>query len=509
MENRRTFALSALGLAGAGSLVRAATDFGTAGTGKTLDTVPLQKAIDAVHARGGGVVLVPPGVYLTGTLELKSNVTLHLSAGATLLGSRQLADYPEHVPAARSYTDNYTRRSMIWAEGQENIGLEGAGTIDGQGAFFSGPYLVRPYMIRVVGCRRVRVRDLTIRESPMWVQHYLLSDDVVIDGVTVRSQVNHNNDGIDIDSCRRVRISNCDINSEDDGIVLKSTTATPSSDVVITNCVVSSMCNAIKLGTESHGGFENIAISNCTIYDTHLTGVAVECVDGGKLERVTVTNIAMKAVQCPLFIRLGDRGRTFADGQERPGVGVLRDVTISNIVATGAGPVGCSVTGLPERPLENVVLSNIHLEALGGGTREQAGRAIAEEREHYPEHNMYGTLPAYGIFFRHARGLVVENLRLATHRSDLRHAVVFDDVEDLALRNLRARPAEGAAAVVRMTGVRGALLTECRAEAGRTTFLRVTGKGSDRIALAANDLGDGAGAVVVEEGLPQTVIRKL
>ncbi|MFB3828683.1 MAG: glycoside hydrolase family 28 protein, partial [Bryobacteraceae bacterium] len=214
MPTRRDF----LGLFAAAVNVR---DHGAAGDGNRLDTMALQAAIDACARAGGGAVLLPPGRYLSGTLFLKSHVTLWLDPGATLLGSKDLNHYPVTVQKPRSYTDNYTDKSLIYAEDCENIGIAGRGTIDGQGAAFKGPYKVRPYMIRVINCRDVAIDGVAIKDSPMWVQHYLGCEGVAIRGITVRSRVNRNNDGIDIDACSRVRISDCDIWSGDDAIVLK------------------------------------------------------------------------------------------------------------------------------------------------------------------------------------------------------------------------------------------------------------------------------------------------
>ena len=247
-------------------------------------------------------------------------MALHLEAGATLLGSPNLADYPPTIPGLRSYADNYTERSLIYAENADRIALYGQGVIDGQGAAFKGPYKARPFLLRFVACRDVVMRDLTLQDSPMWVQHYLACEGVVIAGLTVRSRCNGNNDGIDIDGCTRVRIAHCDIRSGDDAIVLKSTLARPCRDVAVTNCILSSNCNAFKLGTESNGGFENITLSNCTMHDTRLAGIALESVDGGTLDRVTIQNVVMDQVRCPLFIRLGNRARSFQPGMAVPGL---------------------------------------------------------------------------------------------------------------------------------------------------------------------------------------------
>ena len=253
-------------------------------------------------------------------------------------------------------------------------------------------------MIRLISCRGVAVTDVTLKDSPMWVQHYLACDGVRIEGITVRSKVNSNNDGIDIDGCQRVRIANCEISSGDDAIVLKSTLDRPCQDVVISNCVLSSDCNAFKLGTESNGGFQNIALSNCTIYDTRLAGLALELVDGGLLEGVSVSNVVMHRVNCPIFVRLGDRARPFKANTAKPGVGQLRNVNISHVQADGANGIGCSITGLPEHPAEDISLEDVRLMFVGGGKDQDAQRDVPENPDRYPECSMLGSLPAYGLY---------------------------------------------------------------------------------------------------------------
>jgi polygalacturonase len=429
-------------------------DYGAKGDGKTLCTQAIQKAIDECSIAGGGTVYLPPGAFLSGTIYFKTGVTLKLAAGCTLLGSADLKDYPPTVPALRSYTDNYTDKSLIYGENVERIGIIGDGVIDGQGASFKGPYKVRPYMIRFIECRNVTVRDVTIRNSPMWVQHFLACDDVRIAGITVRSNVNANNDGIDIDSCRRVVISDCNIDSGDDAIVLKSTTARVCADVVITNCVLSTRCNALKMGTESNGGFQNIAITNCVIYNTRLAGVALEIVDGGTMDRVAVSNIAMNGVGAPIFLRLGNRARPFKEGMETPRMGAMRNITISNIEATGANPTGCAISGLPDAAIENVTLSNIRLSFEGGGTKADAERAIPEMPTDYPEYRMFGKLSAYGFFCRHVKGLKLLNVQLQLAKPDQRHAIVLEDVEDALLDCLDAPLWPDAETTVQLTNVK-------------------------------------------------------
>ncbi len=402
---------------------------GAVGNGTNLDTAAIQSAVDACARDGGGTVWFPPGTYRSGTIQLRNRVRLHLADGATLLASTDLKDYPSMVPKLRSFTDTYTDKSLIYGEGLTGAGLEGDGTIDGQGASFHGPYKVRPYLIRFVECRELSVRDLELRNSPMWVQHYLACEGVRISGVRVSSRVNQNNDGIDIDSSSAVRISDCHIVSGDDAIVLKATTARPCRDVVISNCVLSSLCNALKLGTESTGGFDDIAIANCAVYDTRLAGIALESVDGGILDRVTISNIVMRNVKCPIFVRLGNRARPYTDGVARPPVGTLRNVTIQGVQAEGADRTGCPLCGIPDHPIENLSLRDITLSFEGGGTAADAARSIPEQVEMYPEYRMFGPLPAFGMFARHIRGLEIENVRCTTLSADARPAFRYDDVQ--------------------------------------------------------------------------------
>jgi len=428
-------------------------DYGAKPNGNTLCTASIQKAIDACSQSGGGTVYLPPGTYLSGTIYFKTGVTLKLAAGCTLLGSKNLKDYPPTVQAFRSYTDNYTDKSLIYGENVERIAITGSGTIESQGGSFKGPYKVRPYMIRFIQCRNVTVTDVTLRNSPMWVQHYLACDDVRITGVTVRSLVNQNNDGINIDSCRRVIISDCNIESGDDAIVLKSTSARICQDVVVSNCVLSSRCNALKMGTESNGGFKNIVMTGCSIYDTRLAGVALEIVDGGTMDRVVVSNITMNNIGAPIFLRLGNRARPFKKDMETPGIGVMRNITISNIEATGANPTGCAISGLPEAKIENVTLNNLRLSFEGGGTKADAEREIPEKTADYPEYSMFGRLSAYGLYCRHVKGLKLFNVQLQLEKADQRHAVVFEDVEDALIDYMDAPLSPDTGKMIRLTDV--------------------------------------------------------
>jgi len=474
-------------------------DFGAAATGQVLDTKALQSAIDAA-AQSGGVVYFPPGTYLSGTLTLKSHVSLYLETGATLLGSTNLADYPHIQPSLRSYTDNYANQFLIYGENLEDVSLLGRGTINGQGGSFKRVqhYGNRPFLIRMVNCRHVQVEDLTLLDPPMWLQHYLACQDVAIRGLTIHSRSNANNDGFDIDGCERVRISDCVISSLDDSVTLKSTLDRPCRDVTVTNCVISTQCNAIKLGTESVGGFENISVSNCAVHDTQLAGIALECVDGGALANVNVSHIVMRNVDCAIFLRLGNRARPPYEGAPTPGLGSFRNVMISDVQAVGADKVGCSITGLPERAIENITLSNIRIHFAGGGTQADAAREIPELPAHYPEYKMFGVLPAYGFYCRHVKNLRLLDAQVSFAQEDSRPAVVCDDVAGLRISDFAA-PNSNPVMVLRDT--RDAWLESSRAPQGNQVYLRLEGQRTENISIAANDLRASQKPVVLGPGV--------
>jgi len=421
------------------------TDYGAKADGITLCTKAIQEAIDACEREGGGTVRLEGGRFLSGTLFLKTGVTLDVSKDAVLLGSTDLGDYPATRPNYRSYTDNYTERSLMYGENLRNVSITGKGVIDGQGAAFEGEWKQRPYLIRLVTCENVSVQDITLRNSPMWMQHYLACDGVTLQRVRVHNHCNRNNDMVDIDGCKDVLIEECVGDSDDDGITLKSTSARPCENVTIRNCTVSSHCNAIKCGTESNGGFKNVTITNCTVRPsadtepifgkpTGLAGIALEIVDGGVMENVTVSDIDIEGTLAPVFVRLGDRARPFVKGGPRPEVGVLRNVTIRNVKATGASVMGCPIAGLPGHPIQGLTLDNLTLSFAGGGEEDDKIRKFDEKAGEYPECRMFAPrLPAFGLYCWHVEGLTLRDLELTTESPDARPAVVVEDGRDVTV----------------------------------------------------------------------------
>lgn len=427
-------------------------DYGAIGDGQILNTEIFQKAIDECSINGGKII-IPPGKYLTGSLTIKSNVSIEILNGAVILGSTDLKDYEEHVPELQSYNDVFLRYSLFYAEKAENISISGEGTIDGQGSSFVRKtsekpqrYMNRPYIIRFVECKNVTIENINMLNSAMWMQQYLACEYLTIRGIKVYNHANYNNDMMDIDGCKNVIISDCFGDTDDDGITLKSTSNRITENVTITNCVVSSHCNAIKLGTESIGGFKNITISNIVVkpsesetkitgHHAGISGITLGMVDGGILDGVMINNIRIDGPQVPIYLRLGNRGRTIREDMPKPNVGIFQNVSISNIVATNTGQIGCSITGIKNHPIKNISLSNININFKGGIT-EEISMDVLDLEVHYPESDMFGILPSYGFYFRHVENLKVDNVNLSLEESDSRYAFVLSNVIKVSISDV-------------------------------------------------------------------------
>ncbi len=526
-------------------------DHGVVPDGKTLNTVALNRLVNELSAAGGGTLSFPSGRYLTGTIYLKSGVTLNLENGAVIVGSTNIADYPENQPPYPSTTLEWGRYSLIYAAGAHDVAITGQGKITGQGSDENftkknllargwteqEAYLKRPFGLCFVGCRRVQVRNVTLENLAFWTQDYLDCDDVTIDGVRVDNQkVDYNNDGIDVDGSHDVRISNCQFITGDDGICLKSSYAV-CENITVTNCVIHALCNGIKFGTASRGGFKNIAIANCAISETGLAGIALEVMDGGALDGVNVSNLVMNDVGTPIFLRLGNRGKKWLDGQKPAATGTLRNVIISNITATLAakgGLLAASITGLPDHPIENVTISNVKIvlipgfgrvkvdsfqlkfqsdardnleKKFGGDIKRLTLQDVVEKPADYPEYSMYGALPASGFFCRHVNGLSFHNVDLRFGQADNRSAIVVDDATNFEIDGLKAQAAPDGNPVILLSDVHSAVVRNSVAQDGTSTLVKVEGKSSD-ISLFSNDASRAKTMVALADGLMPSVVFK-
>ena len=421
-------------------------DYGAVSDTTRLSTEAIQRAVDDCSAAGGGRVVVPAGSYKTGTLVLRSHVDFHLETGATLYGSTRLEDYR---PMKTDYVSLRTwgeTVQLIFADKVQDVSISGHGTIDGRGAAFqklswNDEGITRPHLLRFIQSQDIRIEDVTLRNSGCWMQHYLACDRVLIRGIKVYNRNNYNNDALDLDGCHDVRVSDLIADSDDDAITLKSTSPRLCENIVIHDCIVSSHCNAIKLGTETNGGFRNISISNCVVKPSEdqssqffgdpskrgTSTISLEIVDGGTLENVHISNIVAEGTESPIFIRLGNRARGYAEGVPVTAIGTIRNVRLSNISVTGAGRTGCSITGLPGHPVEDIWLSDITISQQGGC--KQVEVPADEKEKDYPEATMWGVLPAKGFFVQHVRNVNFRNVTVMTAEPDERPEYVKVDVE--------------------------------------------------------------------------------
>jgi polygalacturonase len=445
-------------------------DYGATGDGNTIDSPAINKAIEAAAAAGGGTVFFPAGTYLSYSIHLKSHVALYLDQGATILaapplppgtpGGYDLAE-PQN-PAIEAYQDyghNHWHNSLIWGEDIHDFSILGPGLIWGKGLSRGwnakdGPTAETPGVanksIALKNCHNVNLRDFSILHGGHFGILATGVDNMTIDNLVIDT----NRDGMDIDCCRNVRVSNCSVNSPyDDGICPKSSYALgyarATEFLTITNCFVSGMVEGslldrtykpfggtgrIKFGTESNGGFRNCTVSNCVFYDCF--GLALESEDGALLEDITITNLSMRDItDAPIFVRLGSRMR----GPQGVPVGTVKRIIISNVVCSGArSKVSSIVTGVPAHNIEDLKLSNIHIQHQGGGTADQAGIVLAEKETAYPEPTMFGPTPSQGIYFRHIKGLEVGDIKITSLKDDARPVFVLQDVGDADFFRIKA-----------------------------------------------------------------------
>jgi polygalacturonase len=453
--------------------------YGALGDGKAIDSVAINAAINAASAAGGGLVCFPAGVYLCFSIRLKSGVFLQLNPGVVLMAAPpgSLGHYdaaePNSTDAYQDYGHSHWQNSLIHGDGLVGIGIVGAGLICGKGLSAGYPHDASKAedpgsgnkALALKNCRNVILRDFSILQGGHFAILATGTDNLTIDNLTIDT----NRDGMDIDCCRNVHIANCSVNSPlDDGICLKSSYglgyARTTERVTITNCSVSGFemgslldgtnrrnwpqspwrpttepfppTGRIKFGTESNGGFRDVTISNC-VFD-FCRGLALETVDGGLIEDVSVSNVTMReATSSPFFLRLGSRMR----GPAGVAVGRMRRISIDNVVCTNAvGGLGSIISGVPGYPIEELTLSNIQIEHQGGIHKADAPLYPPEQLDMYPEANMFGAvLPSQGFFIRHVRDLRMSNIDIFSEHEDSRPAFVLRDVTGAIFSGVNVR----------------------------------------------------------------------
>lgn len=510
-----TFTLAWCGGVPAVAVERNVRDFGAIGDGRTFDTTAINRAIEDAAAAGGGTVVLPAGNYLSYSIRLQSYITLRLEAGATLIAAEPPpvgepggydAPEPNEWNQYQDFGHSHFRNSLIWGESLVDVAIVGPGRIFGRGLSRGNGRVALPVgvelplkpgvlllpdvlaadgefeivprpdlkpgpfgypnardtqapggankAIALKNCRNVTLRDFSVLHGGHFAILATGVDNLTIDNLLIDT----NRDGIDIDACSNVRVTNTSVNSPwDDGICLKSSHALGykrvTENVTIANCFVSGFdegtlldgtrqrtaqhrggtMGRIKLGTEAGGGFRNITITNCVF--EYSRGLALEQVDGGVLEDIAISNLTMRDVNnAPIFIRLG--GRLRAPDTKTPGT--ARRILISNLVAYNVAPEhGILISGLEGYPVEDVTLSNLQIYYRGGGTVEQAQREVPEYVKDYPDPWNFGPMPSWAMFVRHAKNLTVHDVQFHRLAPDARPAVMFDDVVGSRLRDIR------------------------------------------------------------------------
>ncbi len=504
-------------------------NFGAKGDGATLDTAALQSAIDACHLDQGGIVLVPAGVFVIGTTELKSNVTLHLAASAKLLGSADGKQYHavDAIPLSGDTTLEDGNVALLFAVKADNVTVEGNGTIDGQGLQFRSPVkgtpppagisgAHRPYHLLFHQCTNLTVRDIFLKDCAFHSVRIIQSSYVQLHGLHIHNRVNHNNDGFHFISSQYVHISNCDVQCQDDACALFGSCKF----VTVTNCSFSTRWSVFRFGG---GEAENITVSNCLIYQTYGCPIKLRCGPGSRFENMTCSNLVMQNVTGPISIGLGPRQRrrpaaaaagatdiktntppeTSEEHPERP-PGIVRNISFNNIRATVVVPVplpDCAfisaynpgemkscigLNGVGDAFLENISFNDVHITFAGGGTAEEA--AVRDVPTIVGEYYAAGVFPAYALYARNVRGLTLNNVRFELANPDARPAVVFDHVTDAAINGLSVQGAKEAESVLRFIETRDVLLTATRVLTPAPVFLQTEGSTSAEIIIDGGDL---------------------
>jgi polygalacturonase len=507
-------------------------DFGAKGDGTTLDTAALQSAIDACNKDHGGTVLVPAGVFVIGTVEIKSNVTLHIAAGGKLLGSPDGKQYyaAEAVPLSGDSTLGDGNVGLIFAVKADNITIEGPGTIDGNGNQFRSPQpgtpppsgrggAGRPYHLMFYQCTNLRVRDVYLFACAFHSLRIIQCQFAKFEGIRIFNHVISNNDGFHFISSEHVHVSNCTVICQDDACALFGSCKF----VTVTNCTFSTRWSVFRFGG---GTAENIVVSNCVIYETYGCPIKLHCSPNSRFENMSFSNLIMKDVTGPIYIGAGAGRRNNQPTDEanpRP-PGIVRNISFNNI----RGNVVAEVKQYPDVPfqshinpgedhssivltassgavIENVSFSDIHFTFEGGGTAEEA--AVRDLPQVAGEYFSIGKHPAYAFYARGVRGLSMSNVRFEFANQDARPAMIFDHVQDASVNALSAQIAKEAESALRFIESKDVLLSATRLLAPAAVFLQVEGAGCENITVDGGDLSKAANILAVQNGGAEKAVK--
>jgi len=507
-------------------------DFGAKGDGATKDTQAIQAAIDKVSSSGGGTVVLPPGKYVSGTIHLRSNLTLQIDQGAVLMFSPDDEDFdpyeelPYHIAAPPQKTESqvsfvshilperrrlsappayddtettYFHYALLAGDGVHNVAIRGTGAIESNRTRRGGP---KP--IGIKNSEWISVRGITIRNAPNYNISFAGTDHIEVEGVTL---INGFADGVDFDGCRYVRVSNSYIDAWDDAVCPKASWALgkrrATEHLVLANCVLRTSCNHFKFGTESAGDLKDISVTNCVMLKRDkgrkaLGGIALESVDGANIDGVVVSNISMEDVISPIFIRLGARGR----GMDKAAPGSIRNISIQNVIARRA-MLASTITGIETGRVQNVSIDGFNVTAMGGVAARELN--VAEAPAKYPDPDMFGELPALALYGRHVDGLTLRNVQVHSEEPDGRPAVILDDVARLDISGFDSTSIPPHQPILLLENVVGALLYGNRAPEA-DVFLSVRGAKSNGISLRGNDVRPARQAIQQSSDVPREAV---
>jgi polygalacturonase len=511
-------------------------DFGAKGDGVSLDTPAVQAAIDACNRDKGGIVLVPAGTFVIGTVEIKSNVTLRIAAGGTLLGSADGKQYHavDAIPLSGDSTLGDGNVALIFAVDAHHFSIEGPGTIDGQGIQFHSPQrgtpppsgrggAQRPYHLLFHRCSHLLVENLVLVNSAFHSVRVIQSHYGKFDGLHIHNRVNGNNDGFHFISCENMHVVNCDIESQDDACALFGSCKR----ITVSDSTFSTRWSVFRFGG---GQAEHITVSNCVLYEVYGCPIKMHCGPGSRFENMSFSNLIMDKVTGPIYIGLGPRRSRPADPnapqqpqqpQNQP-VGIVRNISFSNIQATVVVPEPLSDYPFASgyRPaemkscislngvgafIENITFDNFHATFPGGGTAEEA--AVRDVPKIVGEYFETGVLPAHALYARNVRGFNLNNVRFEVTGPEQRPAIIFETVEDAAVNGLTVRGANEAESLLRFINSRDVLLSGCRAMTPAQVFLQMEGAASENVAIQGGDLSKAATPVVFRSGAGKQALR--
>jgi hypothetical protein len=514
----------------AGARLYNIADYGAKGDGKTLDTQALQTAIDKCAADHGGVVLVPAGVFVIGTVELKSNVTLRIAAGGKLLGSADGKQYHavEAIPLHGDSTLNDGNVGLLFAVEAENVTVEGPGTIDGQGLQFRSPTrgvpppsgrggADRPYHLLFHRCRNLRVRDLTLVDCAFHSIRVIQSKYVRMDGLHIHNRVNSNNDGFHFISSEYVHVTNCDVETQDDACALFGTCRF----VTVSDSTFSTRWSVFRFGG---GNPENVTISNCVIYQTYGCPIKLHFGPESKVQNLQFSNIVMHDVTGPIAIHRNNRSRASAAGGTTPTErGYLRNISFRGIRASvvsvarqyddmafpqsyrpGETRQCIVLNAIGDTDLEEISFDDVHIRYGGGGTEEEAKREMPQVAGEYFE---IGTPTAYGLYARNVRGLRMNNVQFEVETPDVRPALVLDHVSNAALSAVTVQGNPSASAAIRVVEGREVMISGPRLLGSGGAFLGVEGSGSGGIVVEGGDVSKAKSVVAFGSGAGKNAVR--